>query len=38
MTTRIKVLFFTVLAFVPGAVAFAQRFVASGACPGPCCK
>jgi hypothetical protein len=38
MTTRIRVLFFSLLALVPGAVAFVSRFMASGACPGPCCK
>jgi hypothetical protein len=38
MTIRLRVLLFSVLAFVPGAVAFVSRFMASGACPGPCCK
>jgi len=36
--TRLRLLLWGLLAFVPGAVAFVSRFMASGACPGPCCK
>jgi hypothetical protein len=38
MSARIRLLFFAVLAFLPAVIAPVSRIVASGSCPGPCCK